>query len=54
MDYIVSAAGFAMATYMLLEARAIWVTRRQPVRSTSPTNEVWITPEPRSRRHYES
>jgi len=52
-DVIMSILAIALLTYCALEARAIWITRRQPVRPTAPTEGIWITPEPRVRRHYD-
>jgi hypothetical protein len=54
MEILVWAVTIFIVVWGFLETRAIWVTRRQPVRSTAPTNEIWITPEPRSRRHYDA
>jgi uncharacterized membrane protein YedE/YeeE len=51
MDYVMSLVGIVLLVYVLLTARALWITRRQPVRRDAPIDGVWMTPEPRVRRH---
>lgn len=50
-EIVLWAVTVAMLIYGALEVRAIWVTRRQPVRQDAPIEGVWMTPEPRVRRH---